>query len=127
MMMRWLLNGRSFDMEQVADNERLRLGRTEEWELTNDGGMMPMPHPIHLHGPAFRVVQRTLAPGWQRTTAGISAGLVDEGWRDTVLLMPGERVRLQVRHDRYPGLFLYHCHNLEHEDAGMMRNFVVDP
>jgi blue copper oxidase len=125
-MMRWLLNGRTFDMEEVADNERLRLGRTEEWVLSNDGGMMPMPHPIHLHGPAFRVVERTVAPAWEEAASGMRAGLIDEGWRDTVLLMPGERVRLWVRHERYAGLFLYHCHNLEHEDVGMMRNFVVE-
>jgi FtsP/CotA-like multicopper oxidase with cupredoxin domain len=125
-MMQWLLNGRSFEMGAVADNERLGLGRTEEWELSNDGGMMPMPHPIHFHGPAFRIVDRAVAPGWEESVATVREGLVDEGWRDTVLLMPGERVRLRVRHDRYPGLFLYHCHNLEHEDAGMMRNFLVE-
>jgi FtsP/CotA-like multicopper oxidase with cupredoxin domain len=39
--------------------------------------------------------------------------------------MPGERARLLKRFDDYPGLFLHHCHNLEHEDAGMMRNFLV--
>ncbi len=53
---------------------------------------------------------------------------MDEGWKDTVLLMPGERVRVQVQFQDYTGLFLYHCHNLEHEDMGMMRNYrVVDP
>jgi blue copper oxidase len=124
MMMRWLLNGRSFDMDDVAENEHLRLGQTEEWVLSNDATMMAMPHPVHLHGPAFRVVERT--GGWGRALAGVREGLVDDGWRDTVLLMPGEQVRLQVRHERYSGLFLYHCHNLEHEDAGMMRNFVVE-
>jgi FtsP/CotA-like multicopper oxidase with cupredoxin domain len=51
---------------------------------------------------------------------------VDEGWKDTVLLMPGERIKLLVRFEDYPGLFLYHCHNLEHEDMGMMRNYLVE-
>jgi FtsP/CotA-like multicopper oxidase with cupredoxin domain len=50
---------------------------------------------------------------------------VDEGWKDTVLLMPGERIRILVDFDDYPGMFLYHCHNLEHEDMGMMRNYFV--
>ena len=50
---------------------------------------------------------------------------VDEGWKDTVILMPGERVKLHVRFGDNPGLFLYHCHNLEHGDAGMMRNFLI--
>jgi FtsP/CotA-like multicopper oxidase with cupredoxin domain len=31
-----------------------------------------------------------------------------------------------VRFDRHPGTFLYHCHNLEHEDMGMMRNYLVE-
>jgi FtsP/CotA-like multicopper oxidase with cupredoxin domain len=50
---------------------------------------------------------------------------VDQGWKDTVLLMPGERVRLLVKFDHYAGLYIYHCHNLEHEDLGMMRNFRI--
>jgi blue copper oxidase len=41
-------------------------------------------------------------------------------------MMPGERVRVRVRFPRHEGLFLYHCHNLEHEDMGMMRNFRVE-
>ena len=52
-------------------------------------------------------------------------GYLDAGWKDTVLLMPGERVRLMMRFADYDGLFLYHCHNLEHEDMGMMRNYYV--
>jgi len=42
-----------------------------------------------------------------------------------VLVMPGEKVTLLKRFDDYKGLFLYHCHNLEHEEMGMMRNFNV--
>ena len=48
-----------------------------------------------------------------------------QGWRDTVLVLPGETVRVQVTFTRHPGLYLYHCHILEHEDMGMMRNFRV--
>ena len=51
----------------------------------------------------------------------------DEGWRDTVLVNPGETVRVLVRFEAETGLFLHHCHNLEHEDAGMMQNFEVIP
>ena len=39
--------------------------------------------------------------------------------------LPGEAVRVQVTFSRYPGLYLYHCHILEHEDMGMMRNFRI--
>ena len=120
--MAWTINGRTFRMEQVAAEERVGLNSLEVWEFISDsGGMgmmggMAMPHPIHLHGMQFQVLQRR----------GVThEGYVDEGWKDTVLLMPGERVRLLVRFGDYPGLFLYHCHNLEHEDMGMMRNYLV--
>jgi FtsP/CotA-like multicopper oxidase with cupredoxin domain len=118
--MQWTINGRAFQMEDVADDEIAQLGSKEIWEFHNTGGgmmrMMDMPHPIHLHGKQFRVIERS----------GVRhAGYVDEGWKDTVLLMPGERIRILVDFDDYPGLFLYHCHNLEHEDMGMMRNYFV--
>lgn len=43
-----------------------------------------------------------------------------------VLVMPGEKATILMRFLDYPGTYLYHCHNLEHEDAGMMRNFSID-
>ncbi|PZN77062.1 MAG: bilirubin oxidase, partial [Candidatus Methylumidiphilus alinenensis] len=55
----------------------------------------------------------------------VNKGFVDDGWKDVVLVMPGEKVTLLKRFDDYKGLFLYHCHNLEHEEMGMMRNFNV--
>ena len=125
-MMRWLLNGRSFHMTDVASNERIRLGATEDWEFSNPGGMMAMPHPIHVHGGQFQVVERTVASWGRAAVETVSEGLIDEGWKDTFLLMPGERVRIRVRFERHAGVFLYHCHNLEHEDLGMMRNFLVE-
>jgi blue copper oxidase len=125
-MMRWQLNGRSFQMTEVAANERVKLETTEDWELVNPGGMMAMAHPIHLHAGQFQVVERSRAPGMAGAAETLRAGLVDEGWKDTVLVFPGERARIRMRFERYPGLFLYHCHNLEHEDAGMMRNFLIE-
>jgi len=120
--MAWTINGRTFQMEQVAPDERVAMNTLEVWEFINEGGGMgmmggmDMPHPIHLHGMQFQVLQR-----W----GVMHEGYVDEGWKDTVLLMPGERVRVLVRFGDYPGLFLYHCHNLEHEDMGMMRNYLI--
>lgn len=122
-MMRWLLNGRAFEPRGVADNERVRLGSTEDWEFVNAGGPMTMAHPIHLHGPQFRILERVAGPG----LATLRDGLFDQGWQDTFLLLPGDRVRLRVRFERHAGMFLYHCHNLEHEDMGMMRNYLVEP
>jgi FtsP/CotA-like multicopper oxidase with cupredoxin domain len=121
--MAWTINGRTFRMQEVASDEKVQLNTLEEWEFINEaGGMgmmggMNMPHPMHLHGMQFQVLERQ----------GVRhEGYVDEGWKDTVLLMPGERIRLLVRFGDYPGLFLYHCHNLEHEDMGMMRNYLIE-
>jgi FtsP/CotA-like multicopper oxidase with cupredoxin domain len=82
---------------------------------------MEAAHPIHLHGRQFRVLSRS---GGSAANA-LRPGLVDTGWTDTVLVLPGETVRVQVTFSEHPGLFLYHCHILEHEDMGMMRNFRV--
>ncbi|TCV90254.1 multicopper oxidase family protein [Sulfurirhabdus autotrophica] len=127
--MRWGLNGRVFEMDGVAKDEVVRLGSTEIWEFINEAsmGMMGggMPHPIHIHGVQFRIIGRRVQPAAISAWHSLNEGYVDEGWKDTVLLMPGERVRLLMRFDNYPGMFVYHCHNLEHEDMGMMRNFLI--
>lgn len=119
--MHGLINGRAFQMNTFAHDEIVGAGTSEIWEFTNTvqgRGMMGMqiPHPMHLHGAHFRVLNRS---GLHSET------FMDEGWKDTVLLMPEERIRLLVRFGKHPGLFLYHCHNLEHGDAGMMRNYYI--
>jgi hypothetical protein len=64
--------------------------------------------------PRFAAVYQTL-----------SSGFIDEGWKDVVLVMPGERVKLLMKFTDHTGLYIYHCHILEHEDLGMMRNYLV--
>jgi len=119
--MQGLINGRVFAMQDVAPNEIVRLGATEIWEFANDAsgmGMMNMPmiHPMHIHAVQFQVLNR-----W-----GVGHnGYMDKGWKDTVLLLPGEGVQVIARFAPFTGLYLYHCHNLEHGDGGMMRNFRI--
>jgi hypothetical protein len=125
-MMRFTLNGRTFGMDDLAPNEHIRKGTTEDWEFSNLVGMMAMPHPLHIHGGQFQIVDRSVAPGAGPAVDSVREGRVEEGWKDTFLLMPGERVRVRVCFEHHSGLFLYHCHNLEHEDMGMMRNFRVE-
>jgi FtsP/CotA-like multicopper oxidase with cupredoxin domain len=120
--MRWGINGRTFEMEDVAPYERVRFGDTEVWEFTNRTPMMALPHPMHVHGVQFRVLERLgTPPGLE----ALRSGFLDEGVKDTVLVQPGERVRVLLSFDAFRGLFLYHCHNLVHEDMGMMRNFRI--
>ena len=126
----WGLNGRAFEMEGVAEDEVVKLNTLEVWEFANrpsmtDASAMETAHPIHIHGLQFRVIGREVRPEKATDWQTVSAGYVDEGWKDTVLVMPGESVRLLVKFENYTGLYLYHCHNLEHEDLGMMRNYRI--
>lgn len=110
-MMRHTINGRGFIMDRI--DERVPLGRPEVWEFVNNGAF---PHPVHVHGGQHRILSREggraqIMP-WER------------GLKDTALLFPGERIRMAVAFTE-PGIFLLHCHNLEHEDGGMMSNFEV--
>jgi len=128
------LNGRTFEMTDVAPEEQVPAGDLEMWEFVNVGGetgmggmgmggMGVLPHPMHMHGTSFRVIERIIDDAGRAGWETLSDGFVDEGWKDTVLVVPGERVTVLKRFGRFKGLFLYHCHNLEHEDMGMMHNF----
>ncbi len=129
------INGSVFEMDSVARDEIVRLGDLEIWEFSNleggAGGMgmgmmnTEMPHPMHIHGVQFQVLSRQLKQGNEVVYQELSAGFVDDGWKDTVLVMPGEKVQVLIRFENYAGTFLYHCHNLEHEDTGMMRNYKI--
>jgi FtsP/CotA-like multicopper oxidase with cupredoxin domain len=106
----WTLNKKPYDMHRV--DERVKLGSTEIWEIKNS---VHMAHPFHIHGVHFQVLDRT----------GKINFPTDNGWKDTVLVMPNETVRIIVKFT-IPGLFIHHCHILEHEDHSMMANFLVE-
>lgn len=147
----WTINGRSYEMNAVAEDEVVKAGTLELWEfinVVNDGERMgnmgghsmmghgsrdaqamtedQMAHPMHIHGVQFQVLERSVNDAFREGWETVRAGYVDEGWKDTILLMPGERVKLLMRFDVEPGLFVYHCHNLEHEDLGLMRNYRIE-
>ena len=124
--MRFLINGRSFVMDEIAFS--VQRNTVEIWSISNP--VLGMPHPIHLHGFSFQVLERLNSPSPLSALARFGKGrtVSDLGWKDTVLVWPGETVRIAIdfSHD-FPGdqTYLLHCHNLEHEDAGMMINFRV--
>ena len=131
------INGRVFEMDAVANDEIVRLDDLEVWEFANleggGGGMgmggmmnMQMPHPMHMHAVQFQVAERKIDQNFRTQYDQVRAGFVDDGWKDTVLVMPGERVKVLVRFEGYAGTYLYHCHNLEHEVAGMMGNYRIE-
>ncbi len=123
-MMRGFLNGKQWnmkDMTHVAENEILKRNESVIWTFDNTKSPgMSMPHPMHLHGVQFRILER------KGDGAGdLAQGIVDAGDNDTVMVFANQVVKIQVK-PTVEGLFVYHCHNLEHEDNGMMRNFRVD-
>ncbi len=125
----WSLNGRQFEMTEVAEEEIIKRGSIEVWEFVNrggGGGMSSLPHPMHMHGESFKVIERQTDNDGQGAWDTLREGVVDEGWKDTVLVMPRQRVKVLRRFGDFTGLFLYHCHNLEHEDQGMMRNLKIE-
>jgi FtsP/CotA-like multicopper oxidase with cupredoxin domain len=120
MMMVWTINGRVYEDMVTADDEMVHLNMPIAWEWINNS---PIPHPMHIHDIQFQVVKRT--PSTSSSYSTVNQGFVDSGWKDTVTVWPGERVKIAMRFVQYTGMYMYHCHILEHEDMGMMRNLMV--
>jgi spore coat protein A, manganese oxidase len=95
-------------------------GDIEEWQIYN---FTEDAHPIHLHQIRFEIVSRTLLDG---TTMSLSGDLPpgEAGFKDMVVAYPGEITTVRTKFD-IPGLYVWHCHILEHEDNEMMRPLVV--
>ena len=99
-------------------------GATETWEIWNhtvDG------HPIHLHLVKFKVVNRQTFdpnPPYPLTGAVRPPEPTEAGWKDTVIAYPGEVTRLNATFD-IAGLYVWHCHIVEHEDNEMMVPYCV--
>lgn len=156
-MMKWTINGRTYNGTEVAEEETVKLNSTEVWRINNGsgfssgsersrkgmmgrgmhgnggmmggnggmGGMMQMPHPVHIHQLQFNILNRNADKVDGEIWEATKDGFINEGWQDSVYLLPGMQMDLIMHFENYKGLFLYHCHNLEHEDMGMMRNFEI--
>ncbi len=104
----WLINSEPFSPDVAA--ARPALDSVEIWRLVSD-----FHHPIHVHLNPFQVLSRGRG----------GPGPYDIGWKDTIDLRPFEHAAIAVRFDGFRGRYVFHCHNLEHEDMAMMSNFVV--
>jgi spore coat protein A len=102
----WTVNDHAFDPTRME--ARPRLGDVEIWRFTSD-----FHHPIHLHLAHFQVLSRH----------GERPRAQDAGWKDTVDLDAHDQVEVITRFTGYRGRYVFHCHNLEHEDMAMMANF----
>jgi blue copper oxidase len=135
-MMKWTINRKTYETLGVTDYEIVKLNSTEVWEFINAGsgmmggghGMMGnnnVTHPIHIHQAQFNIIERTTDNMDAGLWDTIKDGFVGEGWKDTLLLMPGMKIKLLIAFKNFKGTFLYYCHNLEHEDMGMRRNYAI--
>lgn len=102
--------GKPFDMDRI--DVEAKLGSWEIWDLTTK----EMPHPFHIHGASFRILSLN----------GKAPPAHQSGWKDTALI--DGKAEILVHFDRegaksHP--FMFHCHVLEHEDVGMMAQFVT--
>ncbi|HLO33697.1 MAG TPA: multicopper oxidase domain-containing protein [Anaerolineales bacterium] len=107
------INGKMMDDKRI--DEVVGKGDTEIWEVKNNS---PIYHAFHIHGVQFQVLDRN----------GMEPPAYEQGWKDTVTVTPQETVRLIIRFQEYsdPAMpYMFHCHNLTHEDMGMMGQFVV--
>ncbi|MDE2385554.1 MAG: multicopper oxidase CueO [Alphaproteobacteria bacterium] len=108
MGMKMAINDKSFDMARI--DAEPKLGSSELWELSGEA----MAHPFHIHGVQFRVLELD----------GAAPPEEQRGWKDTVLV--NQKTRLLVRFTQTATAekpFMFHCHILEHEDAGMMAQY----
>ncbi len=107
------INGKKMNLNRI--DEKIVMGDTEIWKIKNSGMHA---HPFHIHGCSFKILSRN----------GKNPYLNEAGLKDTVLIYSNETVELAVKFEHeasidYP--YMYHCHILEHEDAGMMGQFTV--
>ncbi len=113
--MRFTINGKTMDKDRI--DEFIPLDQPQEWVVENPTRMA---HNFHVHATHFRVLERN------GSSANVRAW--ERGYKDTVFLGPGDRVKLHIvmRDFADPSApYMYHCHILEHEDNGMMGQFVV--
>ncbi len=114
-MRSFYINGVSMDKSVI--NEKIPVNQVEVWEVKNQMGVN---HNFHIHATHFLLIERN----------GKTSNVADneKGYKDTVYIPPNESVKIMVKMSDYTDKsnpYMYHCHFLEHEDAGMMGQFTV--
>ena len=107
----WVINCKKFDPNR--NDATPRLGQVERWNFKNGGGGWT--HPIHVHLEAMQI----------QTINGKAPAGIQAFKRDSVNLGPGGTASMLIRFRSFPGRYVFHCHNVEHEDMRMMAAFEV--
>ncbi|WP_394992896.1 multicopper oxidase family protein [Emticicia sp.] len=105
------INNKLYESNRI--DETVKAGDTETWIFNNSSDE---PHPMHIHGVQFQISERS-------GNRGILPH--EKGWKDVVLLLPNEIVKVTMKFPDNKGKYMVHCHNLEHEDDGMMLQFEI--
>lgn len=109
----YYINGSIFDHDHVDDT--VLINAVEIWEIHN---LTDIAHPLHIHDVQFHILDRN----------GIPAPATLAGRKDVVLTVPGDTIRFITKFEDFvdPDVpYMFHCHNLFHEDGGMMGQFIV--
>jgi FtsP/CotA-like multicopper oxidase with cupredoxin domain len=106
--MLYAFDGNKFDPTVI--NQEVQLGTTEDWTISNES---LMDHPFHIHTWSFLVIDN-------------GDGQPEVGLRDVVSVPAGKAVTIRLKFNDFKGVTVYHCHNLDHEDFGMMGIVRVD-
>jgi spore coat protein A, manganese oxidase len=107
----WVINGQSFGMNNPP-LAQVPHGAVERWRFVNPTNH---PHPIHIHLIQFQVLEIN----------GQAQDPSAHGWKDTLVAPPNGQIAVAARFSGYTGRYLFHCHNLEHEDLGMMADYEI--
>jgi len=102
-----------FDMGFI--NHVVKLGTAEAWTIHND---RTFGHSFHVHDVQFKIVSRSDGP----------VADYEQGWKDTLYLPRNESATIVAKFDDYASddaPFMYHCHMANHEDGGLMGQFLV--
>ena len=108
----WAINGAQFDMNRI--DVTVQLGDTERWTLSSDDGQ----HVFHPHQIQFQILAINGEPPPPE----------ESGWEDSVLVDTGREVVIAARFKTYAAEdipYMFHCHVLDHEDLGMMGQFLI--
>lgn len=107
------INDKKFDKNRIDFTQKQN--ETEVWEIENvKDSMGGMNHPFHIHGTQFQVI----------SIDGKEPPKSLSGLKDTISLKPGQKAKIAVKF-QHKGVYMYHCHILEHEDNGMMGQIKV--
>ncbi|MEP7018898.1 MAG: multicopper oxidase domain-containing protein, partial [Actinomycetota bacterium] len=106
----WTFNGKTYDPARIDAN--VALGATEEWTFQNQSGQ---DHPIHMHDINFQVVS-----GGYNSGSGPNLE-----WKETINVPSWSSVTVRVQFPDFTGVYMFHCHILEHEDHMLMSQFKV--